>query len=116
VVEIAVKTDDIQTVVGNVHHSVSRDEQRPDCFRELGRQCGQFILSDANISEGGIFRDRVERVFALGDVTHSEDADAVYFRWLEPAIAVSENTVEKDGTIHEKLIAGYPSQETLGRG
>ena len=34
VVEIAVQTDDIQAVVGNVHHSVSRDKQRPDGFRK----------------------------------------------------------------------------------
>ena len=35
-VEIAVQTDDVQTIVGNVHHAVSWDEQRPDRFGKPG--------------------------------------------------------------------------------
>ena len=104
-VEIAVQTDDIQTVVWNVHHTVSRDKQRPDGFRELGWKSIQFILLDTNISKVGVLWDRVERVFALGDVTHSEDADAMYFRWLEPAIAVSENTMEEPSALHMRVVA-----------
>jgi hypothetical protein len=105
VVEIAVQTDDIQTVVRNVHHSASRDKQRSDGFRELGWESIQFVLSDADISKVGVLCDRVEWVLTLGDVTHGEDADAMYSRWLKPAIAVPENTMEEASALHMQIVA-----------
>src|ERR1700704_2870668 len=94
-IEVAVEVDDVHAVVGNMHHPVCRDEQRPDCLREFRGQRVQLGLGNPHIADVAILRHRPERVFPFRNVTDREYADAVDHGWLETAIAIPEDTLEK---------------------
>ena len=93
-IEVAVETDDVHAVIGEVHFPVGGDKQRTNELREFRRQRVQLVLGDAHITDGIILRQRSERVLSFRDIANGEYADAVNFRWLKSAIAVSKDPFE----------------------
>jgi hypothetical protein len=94
-IEVAVETNDVRTIAGNVHFPISWYEYLSHELREFWRQRIQLVTGNADISETRILRNCLERISTFPNVADGKYADAVYFRWLESAIAVSKNAIEK---------------------